>query len=111
MAEEQARVGLRVPAREQNLNNWLHNLPVVWMALVIFGVTYLVAAGSFGVVAVRSVGERGRAFKAGSAAVVPPLCIIFGLFVACTAAQVWGAIEQANAAVTREASALRSVVV
>jgi hypothetical protein len=42
---------------------------------------------------------------------LPPLCIIFGLFVAFTAAQVWGDIEQANAAVNREASALRSVVI
>jgi Protein of unknown function (DUF4239) len=93
------------------MNNWLHNLPVAWMALVIFGVTYLVAAVTYAVVATLAVGERARSFKTVSPAMLPPLCIIFGLFVAFTAAQVWGDNEQANAAVNREASALRSVVV
>src|ERR1700761_7930056 len=93
------------------MNNWLHNLPVVWMALVIFGATYLVAAATYAMVAMLAVGERARSFKAVSPAMLPPLCIIFGLFVAFTAAQVWGDIERANLAVNREASALRSVVV
>ena len=93
------------------MNNWLHNLPVAWMALVIFGVTYLVAAVTYAVVATLAVGERARSFKTVSPAMLPPLCIIFGLFVAFTAAQVWGDIERANLAVNREASALRSVVV
>ena len=26
------------------MDNWLHNLPVVWMAVVVFGATFLVAA-------------------------------------------------------------------
>ena len=26
------------------MNDWLHNLPVAWMALLVFGVTYLLAA-------------------------------------------------------------------
>src|ERR1700753_922023 len=93
------------------MNNWLHNLPVAWMALVIFGVTYLVAAVTYAVGATLAGGERARSFKTVSPAMLPPLCIIFGLFVAFTAAQVWGDNEQANAAVNREASALRSVVV
>jgi hypothetical protein len=42
---------------------------------------------------------------------LPPLGIIFGLFVAFTAAQVWSDNERANVAVDREASALRAVVV
>src|SRR5258705_1517692 len=42
---------------------------------------------------------------------LPPLGIIFGLFVAFAAAQVWNDNERANAAVNREASALRAVVV
>jgi len=42
---------------------------------------------------------------------LPPLGIIFGLFVAFTAAQVWTDNERANTAVDREASALRAVVV
>jgi hypothetical protein len=55
-------------------------------------------------------GEQARSFKAVSPGMLPPLGIIFGLFVAFTAAQVWNDTDRANAAVTREASALRSVV-
>jgi hypothetical protein len=41
---------------------------------------------------------------------LPPLGIVFGLFVGFTAAQVWSDSGNASAAVDREASALRSVV-
>src|SRR3954467_15309121 len=50
-------------------------------------------------------------FKAVSPAMLPPLGIIFGLFVAFTAAQVWSDTDRANAAVSREASALRALVI
>jgi Protein of unknown function (DUF4239) len=81
------------------------------MALIVFGVTYLVAAVIYVVVMALAVSERARSFKAVSPGMLPPLGIIFGLFVAFTAAQVWNDNERANAAVNREASALRAVVV
>jgi hypothetical protein len=81
------------------------------MALVVFGVTYLVAAAIHAVVTVLAVGERARSFKAVSPGMLPPLGIIFGLFVAFIAAQVWNDSDRANAAVNREASSLRSVVI
>ena len=81
------------------------------MALVVFGFTSLVAAGICGLVTTLAKGERARAFKAISPGMLPPLGIIFGLFVAFTAAQVWTDNERANTAVDREASALRAVVV
>jgi hypothetical protein len=56
-------------------------------------------------------GERARAFKAVSPGLLSPLAIIFGLFVAFTAAQVWSDSDRANAAIDGEASALRAVVV
>jgi hypothetical protein len=93
------------------VSDWLHNLPVAWMALVVFGFTYLVAATIYGAVMALAIGERARSFKAVSPGMLPPLGIIFGLFVAFTAAQVWSDIERANAAVDREASALRAIVV
>ena len=93
------------------MSDWLHNLPIFWMALVVFGFTYLLAAGICGLVTVLAKGERARAFKTISPGMLPPLGIIFGLFVAFTAAQVWTDNERANAAVDREASALRAVVV
>jgi uncharacterized membrane protein YraQ (UPF0718 family) len=93
------------------MSDRLHNLPVAWMALVVFGATYLVAAVIYTLVMVLAVGERARSFKAISAGMLPPLGIIFGLFVAFTAAQVWQDNERANTEVNREASALRAVVV
>jgi hypothetical protein len=41
---------------------------------------------------------------------LPPLAVLFGLFVAFAASQVWTDNDRANASVDREASALRSVV-
>jgi Protein of unknown function (DUF4239) len=93
------------------MSDWLHNLPVVWMGLVVFGTTYVVAAAIQAVVTALAVGERARSFKAVSPGMLPPLGIIFGLFVAFTAAQVWNDSERAIAAINREASALRSVVI
>jgi hypothetical protein len=81
------------------------------MAAVVFGGTYLVVAITYASVALLNVGQRARSFKAISPGMLPPLGIIFGLFVAFTAAQVWNDIERANGAVNREASALRAVVV
>src|SRR5215475_11295677 len=93
------------------MSDWLHSLPLAWMALIVFGFTYLLTAGIIATVSVLAVGERARSFKAISPGILPPLGIIFGLFVAFTAAQVWGDNERANAAVDREASALRAVMV
>ncbi len=93
------------------MSDWLHNLPVPWMALVVFDFTYLIAVAIYAVVAVLAVGERARSFKAVSPGMLPPLGIIFGLFVAFTAAQVWSDNDRATAAVNREASALAKSVV
>ncbi|MDX8432601.1 DUF4239 domain-containing protein [Mesorhizobium abyssinicae] len=76
-----------------------------------FGATYIVALILHQVIAALSAGSTARSFKALSPGMLPPLGIIFGLFVAFTAAQVWSDNDRANAAVNREASALRSVVV
>ena len=98
------------PAREKDMSDWLHNLPIAWMALLVFVATYLVAGGIYGVVMALAGGERARTFKAMSPGMLPPLGIIFGLFVAFVAAQVWGDFDRAQTAVNREASALRAVV-
>ena len=90
--------------------DWLHELPVVAMTVVIFAGTYAMAAVIYGIVVGLATGERARTFKAVSAGMLSPLGIIFGLFVAFVAAQVWSENDRANAAVSREASALRAVV-
>jgi Protein of unknown function (DUF4239) len=93
------------------MSDWLHNLPVPWMALVVFGFTYLLAGAIQAGVAILATGERLKSFKAFSLGMLAPLGIIFGLFVAFTAAQVWSDSDRASVAVSREASALRSVTV
>ena len=93
------------------MSDRLHNLPLIWMTLVVFGVTYLFAALLQTVVRMLATRERAPAFKAVSPGMLPPLGILFGLFVAFTAAQVWNDIDRANTAVNREASALKTVLV
>ena len=93
------------------MNDWLHNLPIVWMALLIFGLTALATAAIYVVVMGLSVGARARSFKAVSPGLLPPLGILFALFMAFTASQVWSDNDKANSAVDHEASALRSVVI
>src|SRR5215468_6750740 len=93
------------------MNDWLHNLPIVWMALLIFGLTALVTAAIYVVVMGLSVGERARSFKAVSPGLLPPLGILFALFMAFTASQVWSDNDKASSVVDREASALRNVAI
>jgi hypothetical protein len=63
------------------MGDWLLNLPVPWMALVIFAAIYLVVAAIYLTVFRLAVDERARAFKALSPGMLPPLGIIFGLLV------------------------------
>lgn len=92
------------------MSDWLLNLPVVGMAVVILGATYSLAAGLYVLITALAVGERVRTFKAISPGMLPPMAIIFALLVGFIAAQVWSDASRANAAVNGEASALRSVV-
>ena len=92
------------------MTDWLYHLPVVWMALVIFAGTSIATGVIYGVVIALTTGGRGRAFQAMSPVMLTPLAVVFGLLVGFIAAQVWSDADRANAAVTREASALRTVV-
>ena len=92
------------------MSDWLHDLPLVWMALTVLGGTCLVAAAIYAGVMALATGERARTFKSVSPGMLPPLGILFGLFIAFTAAQVWNDIDRAATAVNREANALSSVL-
>jgi hypothetical protein len=92
------------------MGEWLQSLPVGWMALVVFTLSYLVAWAIFAVVRLFAAGERLRGFKAVSPGMLPPLGIIFGLLVAFVASQVWNDMDHAKAAVNREASNLSTVL-
>jgi hypothetical protein len=95
----------------QQMSDWLHNLPVPWMALVIFGSVYLLAFVIFNCVLAAATHKRIRSFKAISAGMLSPLGVVFGLFVVFTAAQVWRDNDRASTEVSREATALRSVLI
>jgi hypothetical protein len=88
----------------------MYDLPVVWMAVVVFTATYVVTGCLHALVMAAAKGERARVFKAVSAGMLPPLGIIYGLFVAFLASQAWSDFDRAQAAVIREASALRAVL-
>ena len=55
------------------MNEWLHNLPVWWMTLVVFAITYLAAGVIFAIIMALAKGERVRAFKSVSTALLSPL--------------------------------------
>ena len=94
-----------------DLSNWLHSLAVLWMAILVFGFTYLVTAGIYAVVTAFAVGERARSFKAIAPGLLSPLGVIFALFVVFTASQVWTDNEKAIAEIDREAGALRNATI
>jgi hypothetical protein len=97
--------------QEQSIvGDGLLNLPVAWMAVVVFGATYVITGGIYLLVTKLAVNERARAFKAVSPGMLPPLGILFALLVGFIAVEVWSNYDKAKAAVATEASALRAVV-
>jgi Protein of unknown function (DUF4239) len=94
-----------------NMGDWLHALPVGWMAVVVFAATYLATAGIYWLVMALAKGDMAPAFKGVTPGMLPPLGIMFGLLIAFVAAEVWGDLDRAHAAVNHEASALRAVVI
>src|SRR5215208_5828570 len=92
------------------MGEWLFNLPVPWMAVVVFAATYLFATGIYWGVTSLAVNDRARAFKAVSPGMLSPLGILFALLVGFIAVEVWSNFDKAKAAVATEASALRAVV-
>ena len=91
--------------------DWLLNLPLLWMAVVVFAAIYLLTASIYWVVTRLAVDDRARAFKALSPGLLSPLGILFALLVGFIAVEVWNNYDKAKAAVATEASALRAVVV
>ncbi len=90
--------------------DWFLNLPVPWMALIVFGATFLIAGGVYLVVTRLAETEWARAFKAVSPGVLPVLGVLFALLVGFIAVEVWNTFDRAKTAVASEASALRAVV-
>ena len=92
------------------MNDWLHNLSLKWMALVIFAIVYLAAGAIFAIIMLLAKGARAHIFKRVSPGLLSPLGTVFGLLVVFSIFQVWGDFDRARMAVDREASAVRTVV-
>jgi len=95
---------------EQVFSDWLHNLPVGWMAVLFFGCGYLTVAVIYAVVVEFPTSLLVHA-RALAASMLSPLGTLFALFVVFTAAQVWNDNDRASAAVAQEASALRNTLI
>ena len=93
------------------MTDWLQNLSLAGLIAIVVAVTFLASATVYIVVAQLAVGKRREAFKAVSPGMLPPLGILFALIVGFLAAQVWSDTGNAQSAVGREASALRSAVI
>ncbi len=92
------------------MSDWVSNLPVLWMGVVILVAIYVFTAGLYWLITALAVGERARAFKGISPGMLPPLSVVFALLIGFLAAQVWNDADRASTAVNREASALRATV-
>ena len=93
------------------MSDWLHDLSIVWLAVVVFAFTALATVAIYASVVALATNERRRAaFKGVSPGMLPPMGLVFGLVVGFLAAQVWSDSNTAQAAVNREASALRAAV-
>src|SRR5260370_10283387 len=79
------------------MSDWLHNLPVPWMALVVFGFTYLLAAAIHAGVAVLAAGNRPKSPTAISPGMLAPPRIIFCPFGSFPPAHGWSAHYPARA--------------
>src|SRR3954454_9867450 len=89
---------------------WLHELPVVWIAVVVVAAIGLLVAAAYLITVRLAVAKRATALSSVSPGLLPPLGIVFALIVGFLAAGVWGDSDKARDAVSGEASALRSVV-
>lgn len=89
--------------------NWIHDLPVGWLVVVVLAGMTVITAATYGVVMGVAGGDRGPKLQI-SPGMLPPMALVFGLLVGFLVAQLWSNASSARAAVNQEASSLRTVV-
>jgi hypothetical protein len=89
---------------------WLHDLPVAWIAVIVLAVVALLVAVIHLITMRLAAGEHATALTSISPGLLPPLGIVFALIVGFLAAGVWNDVDKARDAESSEASALRAVV-
>ena len=85
-----------------------HGLPLLLLALIIFVSGYLIAGVIF--IAVAKIAKKRETPTGLVTSLLSPLGTIFGLLAVFIMAQVWDGVTRAEAALEREASALRMIV-
>jgi hypothetical protein len=93
------------------MSDWFFGLQMFPMALIVFGITYLLAACIFVMVVRLAVGERARVFKAIVPSCLSPLGAVFALLLVFSAEPVWTNFTHAKQAVAAEASGLRDALI
>ena len=94
------------------MSNWFFGLSLFAMALVVFAITYLIAALIFLLVSWLVVGERvGEALKGLAPAMLSPLGAVFGLLLVFSAEPVWTNYTHAKQVIATEASGLRDALI
>jgi hypothetical protein len=96
--------------QELIVSDWLLNLPVVWMAVIVFAV-HISLRGQHLLGGDQARGKRSDAgIQGGLARNATTIGILFALLVGFIAVEVWSNFDKAKVAVASEASALRAVV-
>lgn len=93
------------------MSDWFFGLPVFAMAVVVFAVTYLLAAIIFLVVTRLATGDRAKTFKGLTPAMLSPLGAVFALLLVFSAEPVWTNYNHAKESIATEASGLRDVLI
>jgi Protein of unknown function (DUF4239) len=91
--------------------DWLPNLPVFLIGLIVLAGMALLTTAIYLVAMRLASGEHAEALQAVSPGMLPPMGILFALFVGFLAVGVWDNVDRAEEAVADEASALRSAVI
>jgi hypothetical protein len=92
------------------MTDWLRELHVGWLALLVAGAAALVTAAVYLVGRALDRSRAGSGLRGISPGMLPPIGLLFGLLVGFLAADVWDDTSRAQAAVTQEAGALRSTM-
>jgi hypothetical protein len=89
---------------------WIESQQPAVIALLVFGICYVLAAIVFLAAAVVSRRPIAAALKATTPVMLTPLGLITGLVIAFLASRVWSNVDHANTHVAQEASAIRQTV-
>jgi len=93
------------------MSDWFFGLSVLAMAVIVFAVTYQLAAIIYFVVTRMATGDRVRNFKALTPAMLSPLGAVFALLLVFSAEPVWTNYNHAKQAIATEASGLRDALI